>query len=221
MIHASRRMSSARRTASPPTLPRSRWTISAPPVDSTFAASPGRTTSSAAASTVPTSATVSVTLSALRLKTALWTSRTADRNRLVKARLAMIDEATDWITGRAAIRSRSRFEHHLVGDPLRDQRAHAVIAKCGGGAVGELIRVHGRPAHIAGDQGEHQRDRGQHDQRPDCDGSGARGHTRTSSPPRGRDLVSATEPRWRGAPLLDSESQTGRTQLRLQQCRLA
>ncbi len=67
-----------------------------------------RTSSSAAASTVPTSATVSVTLSALRSKTALWTSRTADRNRLVKARLPMIDEATDWIMGRAAIRSRSR-----------------------------------------------------------------------------------------------------------------
>ena len=51
------------------------------PVDSTCFASEGRTFSSAAAITVPTSATVSVTVSLSRSKTARWTSRTADRNR--------------------------------------------------------------------------------------------------------------------------------------------
>ena len=50
-----------------------------------------------------------MTVSRSRSNRARWTSRTAVRNRLVKARLPTIVEATDSMIGRAAIRSRSCF----------------------------------------------------------------------------------------------------------------
>ena len=82
-----------------------RSTSSTRSVDWSFRASSGRTCSSAAASTAPTSATVSATVFLSRLKSARWTSRTALRNRPVNARPPTTSEATDSMIGRAAIRS--------------------------------------------------------------------------------------------------------------------
>jgi hypothetical protein len=57
------------------------------------------------------------------------------------------------------------LEHDLVGDPLSDQRLHAVGAQRLGGAVGELDGVDQRVARVGGDERE-QQDRRGHDDEP-------------------------------------------------------
>jgi hypothetical protein len=88
-------------------LPTSRVRSGTFPLSSTCLASPGRSFWTAAARTVPTSPTVSVTVFLSRLKTARWTSRTAARKRPVKARPPTISPAIDSMIGRAASRSAS------------------------------------------------------------------------------------------------------------------
>ena len=80
-------------------------TTSTRSVERSSRASDGRTSWSAAARTVPTSAIVSVTVLWSRLKSARWTSRTAVRHSPRKARPPTISEATDSMIGRAASRS--------------------------------------------------------------------------------------------------------------------
>jgi hypothetical protein len=99
-------MSSAMRAAVALTLPMSPLMTETPPVRSSSSASSGRTCWSAAASTVPTSATVSVRVSWSRRNNARCTSRTPDRNSAVNAGLVTTSPVTDSMIGRAAIRSR-------------------------------------------------------------------------------------------------------------------
>jgi hypothetical protein len=83
----------------------SRCTTSIFVVDSSWAASDGRTTFSAAATIVPASATVSVTVCWSRSNTARCTSRTPARKARVNAPPPTTDDTTDSISGRAASRS--------------------------------------------------------------------------------------------------------------------
>ena len=148
----------------------------------------GASCSSAAARTVPTSATVSVTVSWSRSNSARCTSRTAVRNRLVNARPPTTSEATDSMIGPRGDQVALLLQHDLVGDLLRDQRAHAVVVQRRGGAVGELVGVDGGLAHVAGDEGEDERHRGEDDQgqlrAPAPGGRRAHEPTRSASPPR-------------------------------------
>ena len=98
----------ARRARSPVAAPRSRLSSSSRSRDSSRAASGGSSWRSAAAATMPTSASVSVTVSRSRWKTAPWTSRTARRNRLAKASPPTAPATADAISGRAVSRSGSR-----------------------------------------------------------------------------------------------------------------
>ena len=58
------------------------------------------------------------------------------------------------------------LQDHLVGELLRDERAHAVVAQRHGGSVGELVRVHGGVARVGRHERKHDCHRGQNHEHP-------------------------------------------------------
>ena len=148
------------------TSPRSRRTTSTRRVVSIRRASAGRTACSPAATTVPTSASVNVSVRWSRANTARWTSRTPARNRPVKARAPTADDTTDATSGRAASRSSCCSSSWSVTRAAISERTlsspNATVAR-----FGELVGVHRRPAHVAGHERQHQRHDGEHHQRAD------------------------------------------------------
>ena len=99
------RTSFAMRAALAGTEPMSRSRISIRPVSSIWCASCGRSTASAVAATVPTSATVSVTVFWSRSNTARCASSAAPRKRPRKAGAPTTSEMVDAMIGRADSRS--------------------------------------------------------------------------------------------------------------------
>ena len=145
--------------------PMSRSTTSIRPLSCRSRASAGPHRCSAAAATVPMSATVSATVFSSRSKTARWASSAARRKRLRKARPPTRPEIADAMSGRAASRSAFVAQHDAVGHPLADQRPDAGVVQRGRGPVGELVGVEERPARVAGQRRRGEQQRREDDQR--------------------------------------------------------